>query len=148
MIVVFLNKGYRVPGSQNPKPKTSTWEFPKIGDAHIAPEIVGSLLSGPQDKVSLVFGNSHISPWRPRDSSDLDAEHVSPEMMRSKGPESKGLAFRVEGWLRGNHRRYIVYGYIRIRLSVQKLWFYRVMSKYGLTTPFCSSFCISTDPLP
>ena len=57
----------------------------EIGDPHIAPEIVGSLLSGPPDKVPLVFGNSHISPWRPRDSSDLDVEHVSPEMMRRGG---------------------------------------------------------------
>ena len=35
------------------------WEFPKIGDPNILPEIVGSLLEGPQNKVPLIFGNSH-----------------------------------------------------------------------------------------
>ena len=30
------------------------WEFPKIGDPNIVPQIVGSLLSGPENKVSLL----------------------------------------------------------------------------------------------
>ena len=34
-------------------------EFPKIGDPNIAPQIVGSLLEGHQNKVPLIFGNSH-----------------------------------------------------------------------------------------
>ena len=36
------------------------WEFPKIGDPNIVPQIVGSLLEGPQNKVLLIFGNSQI----------------------------------------------------------------------------------------
>ena len=39
----------------------TTREFPKIGDPNIVPKIVGSLLSGPQNKVPLIFGNSHKS---------------------------------------------------------------------------------------
>ena len=34
------------------------WEFPKIGDPNIAPYLVGSVLSGPPNKVPLIFGNS------------------------------------------------------------------------------------------
>ena len=34
--------------------------FPKIGDPNIVPEIVGSLLSGSQNKVPRIVGNSHI----------------------------------------------------------------------------------------
>ena len=36
------------------------WEFPKIGDSIIVPHTVGSLLQGPQNKVPLIVGNSHI----------------------------------------------------------------------------------------
>ena len=36
------------------------WEFPKIGDANIVPQIVGSLLSGPRNKLPLISGNSHL----------------------------------------------------------------------------------------
>ena len=35
-------------------------EFPKIGDPNSVPQIVGSLSEGPQNKVPLIFGNSHI----------------------------------------------------------------------------------------
>ena len=38
----------------------SRWAFPKIGDPNIVPQIEGSLVQGPQNKVPLVFGNSHI----------------------------------------------------------------------------------------
>ena len=34
--------------------------FPKLGDPTLAPEIVGSLLYRPQNKVPFVFGISHI----------------------------------------------------------------------------------------
>ena len=37
-----------------------TWEFPKIGDPNLVPEIVGSLVYGPLNRVPLIFGNSHI----------------------------------------------------------------------------------------
>ena len=36
------------------------WGFPKIGDLKIVPQIVGSLLEGPQNKVPLSFVNSHM----------------------------------------------------------------------------------------
>ena len=36
------------------------WEFPKIGRPDIVPEIVGSLLQGPQSKIPLNFGNSQM----------------------------------------------------------------------------------------
>ena len=34
--------------------------FPKIGDPNIVLQIVGSILQGPQNKVPLIFGNSHL----------------------------------------------------------------------------------------
>ena len=34
---------------------TPIWVFPKIGDPNIVPEIVGSLLKGPQSKVPRIF---------------------------------------------------------------------------------------------
>ena len=40
---------------------TTRWEFPKIGDRNIAPEIAGSLLEGPQKRVTLFFVNFQIS---------------------------------------------------------------------------------------
>ena len=57
----------RVGGSSKPDQmyrlalSPSRWEFPKIGDPNIAPNLVGSLLQGPQDKVPLIFGKSQIS---------------------------------------------------------------------------------------
>ena len=39
----------------------SLWEFAKIGESNIVPEIVGSLLYGPQNTVPLIFGNSHVA---------------------------------------------------------------------------------------
>ena len=39
------------------KVDSSIGDFPRIGD----PKIVGSLLSGPQKRVHLIFGNCHMS---------------------------------------------------------------------------------------
>ena len=36
------------------------WEFPKIGDPNMVSYIVGSLFSGPQNKVPLIFGSSQM----------------------------------------------------------------------------------------
>ena len=41
-------------------PVLRLWEFPKIGDPNIVPQIVGSLLQGPQNNVPLIFGNSLV----------------------------------------------------------------------------------------
>ena len=43
-------------------------EFPKIGDPNIVPYVVGSLLQGPQNKVPLIFGDSHVCFKRLRDA--------------------------------------------------------------------------------
>ena len=62
----------------------SVWEFPKIGDPNIVPQIVGSLLQGPQDKVPQIFGNSRM------------AEHYWVECAkRLQNLFSQGLGFRV-----------------------------------------------------
>ena len=43
-------------------------EFLKIGDPNIVPQIVGSLLLGPQNKVPLIFGKLPNQGWWGRQS--------------------------------------------------------------------------------
>ena len=40
-------------------PKTM-WEFPRIGDPNIVPQLVGSFSCGPQNKAPLRFENSDV----------------------------------------------------------------------------------------
>ena len=47
------------------------WQFSKIGDPNIAPQLVGSLLEGPQNKVPLIFGNCYHELEVDVASSDL-----------------------------------------------------------------------------
>ena len=59
------------------------WEFPKIGDPNILPQIVGSLLRGSQNEVPLIFGNSQI--------------YMVPLRLGFYGSRSAGLVYEVQG---------------------------------------------------
>ena len=59
----IMAEGYFFASSQAPGSPDRCrviWGCPKIGDPDIIPQIVGSLKNGPQNKVPLFFGNSHM----------------------------------------------------------------------------------------
>ena len=63
------------------------WEFPKIGDPKT--HIVGSLLQGSQNKVPLIFGNSHVGGLIRHDLADPYTEYMVKSKSSSYSCSSK-----------------------------------------------------------
>ena len=60
------------------------WEFPKIEDPNIVPYTVGSLLSGLQNKVPLIFGNSQVRAFDRFASGFRSAALYVPQILRTE----------------------------------------------------------------